>query len=264
MSGQKFDPMEFYDKVAIITGSAQGIGKEMALNFAKQGAKVVIADINKEKAEEVVKEIGQTGGKSLAVKTDVTDMESIKDLIKETQKSFGEKIDILANVAGVCIQEDIFESTEKSWDLTMDINLKGMFFLSKEVAKVMAKFKEGKIINISSTSGYITSTRCSMAYDVSKAAVRMLTTGLAEWLGPYNINVNGIAPATTKTQMITDLFGDDYFKGEWVSKSYPLGRIAEPVDIANAALFLCSEDARNITGHTLLVDGGCLLVYRRK
>lgn len=146
----------------------------------------------------------------------------------------------------------------------MDINLKGMFFLSKEVAKIMAEFKKGKIINISSTSGYITSTRCSMAYDVSKAAVRMLTTGLAEFLGPYNINVNAIAPGTTKTQMITDLFGDDYFNGEWVRTSYPLGRIANPIDLANAAMFLCSEDARDINGHTLLVDGGCLLAYRRK
>jgi len=256
--------MEFKEKVVIITGSAQGIGKEMAINFSKAGAKVVIADLNLEKALETVKEINNEGGTSVAIKTDITQMDSIKNLVSETQKNFGEKIDILANVAGVCIQEDIFESTEKSWDLTMNINLKGMFFLSKEVAKVMAKHKEGKIINISSTSGYITSTRCSMAYDVSKAAVRMLTTGLAEWLGPHNINVNGIAPATTKTQMITDLFGDDYFKGDWVRTSYPLGRIAEPVDIANAAMFLCSEDAKNINGHTLLVDGGCLLAYRRK
>ena len=256
--------MEFKERVVIVTGSAQGIGKEMALNFSKEGAKVIIADLNLEKSLETVQEIRKQGGKSVAIKTDITDMDSIKNLVEETQKNFGEKIDILANVAGVCIQEDIFESTEKSWDLTMNINLKGMFFLSKEVAKIMAKYKQGKIINVSSTSGFITSTRCSTAYDVSKAAVRMLTTELAEWLGPYNINVNAIAPGTTKTQMITDLFGDDYFKGEWVRTSYPLGRIANPIDIANAAMFLCSEDARDINGHTLLVDGGCLLVYRRK
>lgn len=256
--------MEFTKKVAIITGSAQGIGKEMALSFSKEGAKVVIADVNLEKSLETMQEIKKQGGTSVVIKTDITDMDSIKNLVKETQKCFGKKIDILANVAGVCIQEDIFESTEKSWDLTMDINLKGMFFLSKEVAKIMAEFKKGKIINISSTSGYVTSTRCSMAYDVSKAAVRMLTTGLAEFLGPYNINVNAIAPGTTKTQMITDLFGDDYFNGEWVRTSYPLGRIANPIDLANAAMFLCSEDARDINGHTLLVDGGCLLAYRRK
>src|SRR6056297_1583388 len=256
--------MEFKDRVAIVTGSAQGIGKEIALNLSKKGASVVIADLNEAKSLETVQEIEKNKGTSIAVKTDITDMHSIKNLVTETQNNFGEKIDILVNVAGICIQEDIFESTEKTWDRTMDINLKGMFFLSKEVAKVMSKYKQGKIINISSTSGFITSTKCMMAYDVSKAAVRMLTTGLAEWLGPHNINVNAIAPATTKTQMVIDLFGEDHFQGEWVRKSYPLGRIADPIDLADAALFLCSDDARDISGHTLLVDGGCLMAYRNK
>ncbi len=256
--------IDFKNKVAIITGAAQGIGKEFALSFAKYGAKVVIADLNENKSNETKNLILEEGGECSFIKTDITKIDSIMNLISETQKIYGEKIDILANVAGVCIQEDIFDSTEKTWDFTMDINLKGMFFLSKEVARVMAKFRQGKIINISSTSGFITSSRCMMAYDVSKAAVRMLTTGLAEWLGPYNINVNAIAPATTKTQMITDLFGEDHFKGEWVRKVYPLGRIAEPIDIANAAIFLCSDDAKDISGHTLLVDGGCLMAYRNK
>lgn len=255
---------DFKDKVAIITGGAQGIGKEFAVSFSRNGASVIIADLNESKANETKKIILEQGGKCDYVKTDITKIDSIKSLVKETQKIYGEKIDILANVAGICVQEDIFDSTEKTWDMTMNINLKGMFFLSQEVARVMAKHKEGKIINISSTSGFITSSRCMMAYDVSKAAVRMLTTGLAEWLGPYNINVNAIAPATTKTQMITDLFGEDHFKGEWVRKIYPLGRIAETTDIANAAMFLCSEDARDISGHTLLVDGGCLMAYRNK
>lgn len=255
---------DFRNKVAIITGAAQGIGKEFALNFAKNGASIVIADLNEEKSNETKDLIVNEGGECSFVKTDITKIESIENLVCETQKIYGDKIDILANVAGVCIQEDIFDSTEKTWDFTMNINLKGMFFLSKEVAKVMAKNKEGKIVNISSTSGFITSSRCMMAYDVSKAAVRMLTTGLAEWLGPYNINVNAIAPATTKTQMVTDLFGEDHFKGEWVRKLYPLGRIADPIDIANAAIFLCSEDASDISGHTLLVDGGCLMAYRNK
>lgn len=106
--------MEFTKKVAIITGSAQGIGKEMALSFSKEGAKVVIADVNLEKSLETMQEIKKQGGTSVVIKTDITDMDSIKNLVKETQKCFGKKIDILANVAGVCIQEDIFESTEKS------------------------------------------------------------------------------------------------------------------------------------------------------
>ena len=192
--------MEFTEKVAIITGSAQGIGKEMALSFSKEGAKVVIADLNLEKAEETVKEIKQQGGIAVAIKTDITDMDSIKNLVKETQECFGKKIDILANVAGVCIQEDIFESTEKSWDLTMDINLKGMFFLSKEVAKIMAEFKKGKIINISSGAGS-RGFPGNAAYSASKGAINAFSQALAGEVRKNGIAVNVLSPAHVDTEM---------------------------------------------------------------
>ncbi len=250
------------DKVTIVTGSGQGIGRALAEGFAKEGSKVVIVDINEEKGNETVDYIKSQGGEAIFVKTDMTNVESIANMVKTVEETYGQ-IHHLLNVAGVCKQEDIFDSSEKLWDLTLDINLKGGFFCAKEVAKVMAKYKYGRIINISSTSAYITSSTCMAAYDISKAGVRMMTTVLAQWLGEYNITVNAIAPATTKTQMVIDAFGEDYWDGDWVKVNYPLGRIAKTQDHLNAALFLCTEDASYISGNTIKTDGGNTLAYRR-
>jgi NAD(P)-dependent dehydrogenase (short-subunit alcohol dehydrogenase family) len=251
-------------KVAIVTGGGNGIGKEIALGLAREGAHVVIADIDETASAETLAEIEIINqGESLFVKTDLASVPDIDNLVRKTQDSFNGKIDILVNAAGICKEVGLFEIDEKHWDLTLDINLKGSFFCAQKVAAIMVKQKEGKIINIASTSSFIPSTRCMVPYDVSKAGVKLMTKCLAELLGPDNVTVNAIAPATTMTSMVTKIFGEDHFKGEWVSTRYPLGRVAYPSDHLKAVLFLCSEDAGYMNGHTLLVDGGFLLAYRR-
>lgn len=252
------------DQVAIVTGGGNGIGKEIALGLAREGAHIVIADIDEAASKETLAEINEIGkSKVLFVKTDLAAVSDIENLVNETLKVFAGKIDILINAAGICKQVDLFDIDEEHWNKTLDINLKGSFFCAQKVAAVMVKQGKGKIINIASTSSFIPSSRCMVPYDVSKAGVKLMTTCLAELLGPHNITVNAVAPATTMTKMVKDIFGEEHFKGEWVSTKYPLGRVAYPEDHLKAILFLCSEDASYINGHTMVVDGGFLLAYRR-
>jgi len=251
-------------QVAIVTGSGRGIGKEIAMGFAREGASVVVADVDESGSKETINELKEEGyTRATFIKTDLSSISDIKNLVKETQDYSGNGIDILINAAGICEQVDLFDIDEENWNKTLDINLKGAFFTAQKVAEVMAKKGAGRIINIASTSSYLPSTRCMVPYDVSKAGIKMMTKCLAELLGPYNINVNAIAPATTKTKMVEQIFGEEYFEGDWVSQKYPLGRIAYPSDHLKAALFLCSKDAGYINGTVLLVDGGFLMAYRR-
>lgn len=255
--------MDFKDEVAIVTGSGQGIGGEVAQALAKEGAQVVVADIDGHLARRTALQINGNGGEALAVEVDITSVDSIRRMLQEVRATFGEKVDILVNAAAICRQHtDIFSIQEKDWDDTLQVNLKGLFFCCQLVAREMIKQRRGKIVNIASTSAFIPSTTCMLPYDASKAGVKMLTTGMAELLAPYQINVNAIAPGTTKTRMVLDIFGEEYWEGDWVSTRYPLGRIAEPFHQVQAVLFLCSKEASYITGHTLVVDGGFLLAYR--
>jgi len=191
------------------------------------------------------------------------DVRQVKQTIDAVYQELGQ-IDFLICVAGIARQEGFFETSEEVWDSIIDTNLKGSFFCSQTAASYMAKTGKGKIVLIGSTSSFITSSKPMVAYDVSKGGVRALTAIMAEWLGPLGINVNAVAPAATRTEMVDKIFGKDHWTGSWVKQRYPLGRIAETVDHVNASLFLCSDDADYIHGHTMLVDGGCLLAYRNK
>ena len=242
--------MRFKDKIAIITGGAQGIGKEIALEFAKQGAKVVIFDLSQDQLNETVKQLN-TLSESQGFKVDVTDLEEVQKSINKAIDNFG-RIDILINNAGITKDSLILRLSENDWDKVLEVNLKGAFNTTKTAVKYMVKQRYGRIINISSVIG-IMGNPGQVNYAASKAGLIGITKTLAKELGVRGITVNAIAPGYIKTAMTNKL--DDKVKEE-MFKRIPLGRFGEPSDVAKAALFLASSDADYITGQVLVVDGG--------
>jgi len=243
--------MKLKDKVAIITGAGQGIGKEIALTFAKEGAKIVVTDITG-KEKEVAKEIKKMGRKAIAVKVDVSKMEDAKKMAEETLKAFG-RIDILVNNAGIYPFKPFVEMTESDWDKVINVNLKGTFNCTKAVVETMIKQKYGKIINITSIAGTVVGFPQLTHYCASKAGITGFTRALALELAPYGINVNAIAPGPIETPGTQTLGKEAY---ENFKKAIPIGRWGKPEDIANLAVFLASDESSNITGQVIVSDGG--------
>jgi len=245
--------MRLKDKIAIITGASRGIGRSIAELYAREGAKVVINYIRSEKeALAVADRIRQQGGQAICVKADVSKSDEVKRLVETTMKTYG-RIDILVNNAGVHIAKDFFEVTENEWDQTIDINLKGAYLCSKEVAPIMLKQKQGTIINMSSNSGlYHPSAMRFTEYVASKAGMNGLTKALALRLGPH-ITVNAICPGFIKTEMVAEI---DPSVQKMVLDETPLKRFGTCEDVANCALFLASDEAWFITGELLIVAGG--------
>lgn len=255
--------MKLRDKVSIITGAGQGIGKAIALAFAKEGAAVVVAGINVYNPSQsvshlnnVVYEIHSQGGKALAVPTDVRKSVQIAHMVKETVREFG-RIDILVNNAGVQKETPFLKIREKEWDWVLDTNLKGAFLCSRLCAEEMSKRRDGRIINISSVHQFIP--RIEIAhYAASKGGIMMLTKTMALELAEHGINVNCIAPGAVDTDMNRHWTSDKDKREEMESK-IPLRQIAQPEQIAQAAVYLASSDADYITGTTIYIDGGLSL-----
>ena len=248
--------MNLKNKVVLVTGSSRGIGKAIALLFAKNGAKVVVNYSKSEKeANEVVKEINKIS-ESISIKCDVSDEKQVKNMIDNIVKRFG-RLDVLINNAGIVFDIPLFEKTVEQWDKTLGVNLIGMFLCSKYAVPYIKKQKSGVIINIASTNGLgIYASPDSADYDASKAGVISLTKNLASELAP-NIRVNCIAPGWVNTDINKDL-PKDYITGE--TERILLKRFGEPEEIGKAVLFLASDDASFITGTTLIVDGGYDLI----
>jgi len=247
--------MKLKNKVALITGAGRGIGRSIALEFAREGADVIINYNKSEKeAKEVVKEVEKIGSKAIAIKADVSKRNEIEKMIETSLKEF-KRIDILVNNAGIISVAQLQDLTEEDWDRLMDINLKGVFLCSKFVSKIMTKQKSGKIINISSIYGSVFGGQYVMHYCVSKAGVANLTKSLAQGLAPY-IQVNSISPGNIDTEM-TRRAGDDFIKK--VIEKTPLKRLGKPEEIAKSAVFLASNDSDFITGQNIVVDGGLSL-----
>lgn len=244
--------MSFKNKVAIVTGAGQGIGFEICLNLVKEGAHVVLNDIDPELANKAVESIKQsTGGSCTAMAGDSGDVTFIYQMVDSTVAQFG-KIDIVIANSGITLFGDFFTYPPESFSRVMQVNLAGTFFLAQAAAIQMKKQETGgSLLFTSSVTGHQAHKQLA-AYGMSKAALEMLAKNLVIELSPYKTNVNTIAPGATATERTLDEAG---YKETW-SQITPLGRPASVADIANAALFLVSEKAKHITGQTLIIDGG--------
>jgi len=240
-------------KVALITGASRGIGQAIAVGYAQAGADVVVASRKLPDLEKVAQQIRGMGRKSLAVEAHVARMEEIKNLLSKIKEEFG-KIDILVNNAGTNpTMASALDVDERAWDSIMNLNLKGLFFLSQAAARVMKEKGGGKIINVASTAG-ITPDLLPI-YSISKAAVIMATKVMAQQWAQYNIRVNAIAPGLTKTRFSEALWNNPDILKMAMSKT-PMGRVAEPEEMVGAAIYLASDASSYVTGQVIALDGG--------
>lgn len=243
--------MKLNGKVALVTGAAQGIGKAIALLLARNGADIVVSDINLEKAEETAKEIRAIGPKAMAVKVDVANLSDVERMVTGILEKLA-KIDILVNNAGITRDKLILRMTEEDWDAVLGVNLKGTFNCTKAVVRHMAKQRSGKIVNIASVVGEMGNAG-QANYSASKAGVIGLTKTIAREYAQRGINVNAIAPGYIETPMTEAL--PEKAKEELI-KLIPMDRLGKPEDVAEAVLFLVSEESSYITGQVLNVNGG--------
>ncbi|WP_409300024.1 SDR family NAD(P)-dependent oxidoreductase [Peribacillus sp. SCS-155] len=248
--------MKLAGKVAIITGGGGGIGRASAMLFASEGARVAVADIDSVSGEETAEKIKENGHEAIFIKMDVSNSESVKNLINESVRRLG-GLHILFNNAGVGNSEvRSTDMSEEEWDSVIDINLKGVFLGIKHAVPAIIQSGGGSIINTSSLLG-LKGQKFLSAYNASKGGVVLLTKNAALEYGKHNIRVNAIAPGVIDTNII-DHWKRDERRWPIISKANALGRIGSPEEVANAVLFLASDDASFITGATLPVDGGGL------
>ena len=251
--------MKLRDRVAIVTGAAQGIGWAIASGLAEAGAAVVIADLQEEKARAAAEQINESGGRALALRVDVMRLGDISAMVDQPIAHFGQ-IDILVNNAGILIVKPYLEMTEADWDLQVGVNLKSAFFATQKVAAAMIRAeRRGKIVNVASTSAFTASSIPTVPYDISKAGIRMLTMSSAVQLAEYGINVNAIAPGTIDTELARSALEPEKLE-KFGRVRIPIGRLGLPQDLVGAVVFLCSDDSDYVLGHTLVVDGGWLAV----
>lgn len=246
----------FTGKSAIVTGGARGIGAAISRKFAHEGAAVAVLDVDYDGASMLAQEIKDEGGKAIALKVNIANAEEVETAFNKVVEVFG-KLDILVNNAGVIRDNMLFKMEESDWDTVMDVHLKGSFLCSREAQKHMVAQKYGKIVNLSSTSAL--GNRGQANYSAAKAGLQGLTRTMSLELGPFGINVNAIAPGFIKTEMTkatAERMGitlEQMIQGSL--SQLAIKRAGEPEDIANAAAFLCSEEASYVTGQTLYVAG---------
>lgn len=253
------------DQIAIVTGAAKGMGREICLTLAAAGAHLALAAREAPPLASLAREIESRGRRAFVQPTDVTDEVAVKILVDRVLVAFGGRIDILVNAAGVTgpIETPVWEIDEKDWDAVVAANLKGTFLPTKHVLPTMIAQRRGKIVNISGTSG-LRGYKNRAAYSSSKWALRGFTRTVALEVGPYNVNVNALHPGIVGGDRMDKLCREKARKRGWtvegVYQEYveemALRRVTTAQDIANAVCFLASEDARNMTGQSVTVDGG--------
>jgi NAD(P)-dependent dehydrogenase (short-subunit alcohol dehydrogenase family) len=252
-------------KAAIVTGGGRGIGKAIAQGFAKAGAKVAITSRKINDLEAAAAEIRAFGGEALAVQAHLAKVEEINRMVGTVLDKFGQ-IDILVNNAGASpAMGSVLDSEERLWETVINLNLKGLYYTSQAVARVMKKQGGGRIINVASIDGFKPEPGVSI-YSISKAGVRMVTQAFAAELAPYNIRVNTIAPGPISTKMLDShwfhLPPEEAQKAKAaLGKLTPLGRVGEPEELAGAAIYLASDASSYTTGAEIVIDGGVLLGF---
>jgi NAD(P)-dependent dehydrogenase (short-subunit alcohol dehydrogenase family) len=246
--------MRLKDKVALVTGGAQGIGGQIARNFAQEGAKVVIGDLKDDLGRKVAEDIKADGGEAHFVHLDVTEEGSWQQAVRSVTDKLG-RLDILMNNAGISKRMPLEEFPVEVWDQMMAVNVRGVFLGMKTAIPVMTEAGAGCIINMSSIAGLIGHKTSSIAYIATKGAVNMMSKGVSVQYADKNIRVNSIHPCTVATPLVDDLFANPEMKKARFEE-VPMGRIATEEDVAKAALFLASDEASFITGVSLPVDGG--------
>ena len=247
--------MRLKDRVAIVTGAARGIGRAVAWIFVREGAKVILVDLEKAGLEALQEEVRKRGGEALAVPCDVSKVSEVKEMVEKVLRIFS-RIDILVNNAGIIRRGTIESVTEEDWDRVIAVNLKGPFICSKAVVDVMKRQGYGKIVNVSSIAGKMGDITSAPGYGPSKAGLDALTKTLARQLAPYGIHVNGVAPHAIETEMSAEWSPE---KRKSIVEAIPLKRLGKPEDVAEAVLFLASDAAAFITGEILDVNGGFLM-----
>jgi len=246
-------------KIVLITGAASGIGRATAMLFAREGASIVLADINAEAGKHVAVEITKAGGRALFETIDVTSAADCRRLVEHAIREFG-RIDILFNNAGIIRRATVLDLAEEDWDRVMEVNVKSIYLLSREIIPHMQKAGSGTIINTASGWGLSGGAKAAV-YCASKGAVVLLTKAMAIDHGPQNIRVNCICPGDTNTGMLREeaqQLGEDSVSFLAESAKRPLGRVGAPEEIAQAALYLASDASSFVTGTALVVDGGGL------
>ncbi len=242
------------DKIAIVTGGGGGIGGAIAQRFTRDGAKVVVADIDPQSAKTCAQEITRNGGEALPIATDVTNKKSVQQMIQGTLERWG-RIDILVNVAGGALIKPVIEVAETEWDHVINMNLKSVFLCSQAVVPLMSKQKYGKIVSISSIYGF-TGNATRASYAAAKAGVAVFTKSLALEVVGDGINVNAIAPG----RILTERVRGHYTEAEWAERveAIPMKRAGTPEEIASAAHFLVQDENKYLTGQTIHVNGAWL------
>jgi NAD(P)-dependent dehydrogenase (short-subunit alcohol dehydrogenase family) len=244
---------ELKGKKVLVTGGSKGIGKDIALAFAKQGADVVITGRNEADLVSTTNELKRIHPNAFYLKADIQDIQSVHEMVDNAVSTLG-NIDILINNAGINIAKPALEVTEKDWNQVIDTNLKGTFFCAQRVGKHMIEQGGGKIINMASQMAFVGYIKRSV-YCSSKGGAVQLTKALAVEWAPYNVRVNAMAPTFIETDFTKEMFEDEEFYQDVVSR-IPLGKLAQPSDVTGAVLFLASDLAQFITGETIKVDGG--------
>lgn len=253
--------MKLKDRVAIVTGGGKGIGEEICLGLSREGAKIVIAEIDIENSEEVIKKIQNNGSEAIVIKTDVSDENSINNMVEEAIKHFG-KIDILINNAGIRHIKKLLDHTKKDWDEMIAVNLTGPYLSCKAVIPHMIKQGKGKIVNFGSIASFM-GRPDRVGYVAAKSGVLGLTRALAVDLTRKNINVNTICPGLISTPF-NKKFAEDPTHGEAWGKETIVGRWGLPTDIVGAAVFLSSDESDFINGSEIKIDGGWLAAKTRR
>lgn len=243
------------NKIALVTGASKGLGRAIAIKLAEANAHVVLTSRSKSDLQRVQNEIEELGGKATVIRSDMKDHTSIRALFSEVKKEFGQ-LDILVNNAGATVAKNALDISIEDWNHVMETNVTGLFFSCQEAAKIMKEQSSSRIVNISSVMGAVGDLTIS-PYVASKGAVIQLSKALAlEW-ARYNITVNTVGPGYIKTDMNREAFNNEKFSNH-VLRKIPMRQLGEPDDVAAAVLYLCSDEAKYVTGHSLFVDGGWL------